>query len=91
MGSVLLGLGISHMYPCAMTLPAEAGVTITPNLMMVLNLFGSVGEMAGPAALGVFFSRSWYASLGEWVALLSALGLGTTAVAFVATHSRASF
>ena len=85
-GSVGIGLGIASSFPCAMALPAEAHVPLTPTVMMALNLMGSAGKMAGPAVLGRAFGRGWYDALGLWVALLGAAVLGGSTVALAAAR-----
>lgn len=41
---LLLGLGCASSLPCALTMPAEAHVALTPVVLMCLNLAGTIGE-----------------------------------------------
>ena len=63
-GTLGLGLGCSSSLPCAITLPSEARVELTPLRLLCLNLSGSAGEMLLPYIIGLAFERGRYATLG---------------------------
>ena len=46
LGTLGLGFGCSSSLPCAITLPSEARVELTPVRLLALNLSGSAGEPA---------------------------------------------
>ena len=51
-GTLGLGFGCSSSLPCAITLPSEAKVELTPDRLLALNLSGSAGEMLLPYVIG---------------------------------------
>ena len=61
-GTLLLALGFASSLPCALTLPTEARVEITPARLLALNLAGSAGEMLCPFLLGIAFERGQYSA-----------------------------
>ncbi|KAL1527202.1 hypothetical protein AB1Y20_015881 [Prymnesium parvum] len=84
--SMLMALGVSSSLPCAITLPRETNVQITPGALLAFNVGGTLGETLFPCLIGMAFERKSYLSLGvlltssQAAALLSAL-IGLTAVA----------
>ena len=68
---MLLGIGVAVSFPAIMSLPAEAGVVITPKMMTVMSLWASAGEFLGPWITSRAFaaSPSWFGILlGAWQA-----------------------
>ena len=63
-GALGLGLGVSSAFPCAITLPPEAGVPMTPIKFTLFQIAGTTGEVGLPYIVGLAFERRWYASLG---------------------------
>jgi hypothetical protein len=80
--TVLLGVGCASALPCAVTMPTEAAVVLTPGILMALNLAGSIGEMLPPFGVGLLFSKGWYGSLGWGVTAMAAVMLAATATAW---------
>ena len=81
-GTLGLGLGCSSSLPCAITLPAEAHVQLTPVRLLVLNLAGSAGEMLLPYTIGACFERARYGALGVSLLALEATVVVCTAIAW---------
>ena len=81
-GTLGLGFGCSSSLPCAITLPAEARVELTPFRLLALNLAGSAGEMLMPFLIGQVFERGEYHHLGTALVVLEALVVGCTAIAW---------
>lgn len=81
-GTLLLALGFASSLPCALTLPTEARVEITPARLLALNLAGSAGEMLCPYALGLAFERGQYWALGYGAGALQVLILTATLAAW---------
>ena len=81
-GTLGLGFGCSSSLPCAITLPAEARVELTPMRLLVLNLSGSAGEMLLPYLIGLFFEGGQHWVLGTVLVGLNAVIVGCTAIAW---------
>ena len=81
-GTLGLGFGCSSSLPCAITLPAEARVELTPMRLLCLNLSGSAGEMLLPYIIGLFFEAGQHWILGSVLVGLSALIVVCTAIAW---------
>jgi|EP00966_Prymnesium_polylepis_P125704 hypothetical protein len=86
LGTLLLSVGFASSLPCALTLPAEAGLTITPPRLLALNLAGSAGEMFIPFAISMLFGRGWYGAFGPVVVVLQLVVLGATGVAWAVSR-----
>ena len=80
-GVIMMALGFASSLPCAITLPAEAGVEITPPRLLAMNLAGSAGEMLVPYLMGAAFERGWDGAFGTTLALLQFVVLGATGIA----------
>mmetsp|Transcript_28552 Transcript_28552/g.91454 ORF Transcript_28552/g.91454 Transcript_28552/m.91454 type:complete len:193 (+) Transcript_28552:3-581(+) len=80
-GSVGLALGFASSLPCAITLPTEAGVRITPGRLLAMNLAGSAGELIMPFAIGAAFQRGWFDAFGATLIALNIAVLCATGVA----------
>lgn len=85
-GSIGLGFGCSSSLPCAITLPAEAKVELTPVRLLVLNLAGSAGETLLPYLIGLAFEQRRYTVLGTAVVLMELVVTGGTACAWWAAR-----
>jgi hypothetical protein len=91
---LLLGLGCASSLPCALTMPAEASLTLTPAMLTALNLAGTLGEMLAPYCIGLLLQRGWYQSVGlavvaMMVALMSATAVAWAAAATAGSHAAA--
>ena len=86
--TVLLALGFASSLPCAMTLPAEAGLAITPARLLALNLAGSVGEMLFPVFISLLFGRGRYGGFGFVVATLQLVVLSATGFAWATVRGQ---
>ena len=60
-GALIMAAGFASSLPCAITMPSEAGVVITPGRLLAMNLAGSAGESLMPFLFGAAFERGWYA------------------------------
>ena len=89
-GALTLAAGFASSLPCAITMPAEAGVAITPGRLLAMNLAGSAGESLAPFAFGAAFEAGWYSAFGPAFAVLNIVVLGATAVARAGPCSRAA-
>ena len=90
-GTLLLGLGCASSLPAALTMPTEVRVALTPNILMCLNLAGTVGEMIAPFACGLFLQRGLYRSLGLSVVVMMTALLGATGFAWGVSHNDTAF
>ena len=81
-GTLGLGAGCSSSLPCAITLPAEARVTLSPVRLLVLNLCGSAGEMLMPFLIGAAFERGRYGALGVSLISLCVCTIVSTVIAW---------
>ena len=81
-GTLALGFGCSSSLPCAITLPSEAHVELTPVRMLLLNLAMSAGEMVMPFVIGLAFERAHYHALGTSLVLLETAVTASTAIAW---------
>lgn len=88
LGTVGLGFGCSSSLPCAITLPAEAKVELTPGRLLLLNLAGSAGEMLLPFLIGLAFEQRDYSALGTALVMMEILVVGCTATAWRAARRR---
>ena len=88
-GTLGLGFGCSSSLPCAITLPSEAKVELTPYRLLALNLSGSAGEMFFPYLIGLFFERRRFASLGVVLVLLEAAVVFSTVAAWCIARKKA--
>ena len=89
-GTLGLGFGCSSSLPCAITLPSEAGVELTPTRLLILNLAGSAGEMLLPYIVGLAFDHGAYWALGAGLVGLESVVVVCTLIAWrVATFGRA--
>ena len=89
-GTVGLGFGCSSSLPCAITLPAEAKVELTPLRLLVLNLAGSAGETLLPFLIGLAFEQRRYSVLGSALVLMELFVVSCTAAAWRAARMRAA-
>ena len=80
-GALTMAIGFASSLPCAITLPAEAGVPITPSRLLTMNLAGSLGETLMPFLLGIIFQSGRYRAFGATLVALNVVILGATAVA----------
>eukprot|EP00316_Scyphosphaera_apsteinii_P011899 CAMPEP_0119339256 /NCGR_PEP_ID=MMETSP1333-20130426/97897_1 /TAXON_ID=418940 /ORGANISM="Scyphosphaera apsteinii, Strain RCC1455" /LENGTH=440 /DNA_ID=CAMNT_0007350749 /DNA_START=226 /DNA_END=1548 /DNA_ORIENTATION=+ len=81
-GAIGLGLGFASSLPCAITLPSEAHVTVTPSRLFAMNLGGSAGEMFLPFLFGAAFDQGWYAVFGPSLVAMQVTVLSATAFAW---------
>ena len=88
-GALGLGLGVSSAFPCAITLPPEAGVPMTPIKFTLFQIAGTSGEVGLPYIVGLCFERKWYAALGLFcVAMQLAALIGMAGVSFALSRPR---
>lgn len=55
-----MGLGVASSFPAAVTVPAEMGITMSPQMMTTLQLAASFGEMFCPFLMGMAFQMRAY-------------------------------
>lgn len=80
-GALIMAAGFASSLPCAITMPSEAGVVITPGRLLAMNLAGSAGESIMPFIFGAAFERGWYGAFGITLGLLNLAVLSATALA----------
>lgn len=85
-GALIMALGFASSLPCAITMPSEAGVLVTPGRLLAMNLAGSAGESLVPFLFGAAFERGWDGAFGASLAALNVVMLTATAVAHRATR-----
>ena len=85
-GALIMALGFASSLPCAITMPSEAGVLVTPGRLLAMNLAGSAGESLMPFLFGAAFERGWDGAFGASLATLNVVMLTATAVARRATR-----
>lgn len=85
-GALTMAVGFASSLPCAITLPAEAGVRITPPRLLAMSLAGSAGEMLVPFLLGTAFDRGMYDAFAVTFAILPLTVLVATGVAYRAAR-----
>jgi len=66
-GAMLIGAGVSSSFPAAVTLPPEMGVQMSPQMMTVLCLCASFGEMLFPFIVALMFQHDLYLGFGGLV------------------------
>ena len=76
--TLLMAIGFASSLPCAITLPSEVGVHVSPQRLLMMNLAGSAGECFAPFLLGAAFERGHYSALGGGVATLNLIVLSAT-------------
>ena len=82
LATFLLGLGCSSSLPCALTMPMEAQILLTPSVLMCLNLAGTVGEMVAPFLVGLALQQGVYRSLGLGVVGMMVVMGGASSLAW---------
>jgi hypothetical protein len=87
--TVCLGLGCASALPCALTMPAECDVPLTPMILMALNLAGTIGEMVAPFVIGLALQAGVYRALGLSIVAMMAALLTATATAWATSRPRA--
>lgn len=80
-GALIMAAGFASSLPCAITMPSEAGVVITPGRLLAMNLAGSAGESLMPFLFGAAFERGWYGAFGITLGALNVVVLAATALA----------
>lgn len=80
-GALIMATGFASSLPCAITMPSEAGVVITPGRLLAMNLAGSAGESLMPFLFGAAFERGWYGAFGITLGTLNVVVLAATALA----------
>lgn len=80
-GALIMALGFASSLPCAITMPSEAGVLVTPGRLLAMNLAGSAGESLMPFLFGAAFERGWDGAFGASLVMLNVAMLTATAVA----------
>ena len=80
-GALIMAAGFASSLPCAITMPSEAGVVITPGRLLAMNLAGSAGESLMPFIFGAFFERGYYGAFGTLLCALNVVVLTATFLA----------